>query len=361
MVTGGLMSETYCFNADPAEGNFTYLNNTCIRDKNLSLKAKGLHTYFMSLPPGWKLYKRELVKHSRDGMDSVNSALNELINAGYVEVTKQQRTDSGQFSGNVYGFHAKPIRNDIDNSRNGFSATVKPSTDEPCTENPLLLTINKSIIDLNNTELTNSSDSGEKVLNPKSEDGEAVSESAFVTNIKVLFDGEYPFDKNFESDVNKRLSDSSIDVDHIESYLKYVYERTKLGNVKKSFEGLFRKLALTNSIARDFKKSSYMGKAEESKKAERNIKYVDCPICATRFDELENYCPTCSVSVQEIKNPTQPSFIVRKKYFEMPDSEKQNYDTAFSEYEEKIKVQHRRSFLTENEKVQFWKEYGLIN
>ena len=73
------MSETFCFNADPTEGNFTILNNTCIRDERLSLKAKGLHTYLMSLPSGWKLYKSELVHHSTDGIDSVNSALKELI------------------------------------------------------------------------------------------------------------------------------------------------------------------------------------------------------------------------------------------------------------------------------------------
>ena len=361
MVTGGFMSETYCFNADPTEGNFTVLNNTCIRDKRLSLKAKGLHTYFMSLPPGWKLYKRELVKHSRDGMDSVNSALKELIDFGYVELKKQQRSEDGKFSGNAYGFHAKPIKNDADDNRTGFSVTVKPSTDKPCMENPVLLNTNKLNIDLKKTEQTNLSDSRAEDCKVKEDYGQEVSESVFVTIIKGLFETEYPFDKNFERSVFQHLSDVGIEKTYIEAYMNYVYERTKLGNVKKSFEGLFRKLALSSSIARDFKNSSYMKKSEKAKRIERKIKYVDCPICSTRFDEIEGYCPTCSTSVLEIKNQKKSSFIAKKRYYEMTDSEKQKYDIAYSEWEERIKTQHGRPFLTENEKVQFWKEYGLID
>ena len=136
------MSETFCYNADPSEGNYTILNNTCIRDKRLSLKAKGLHTYFMSLPPNWNLYKSELVKHSRDGIDSVNSAIKELVELGYVEITEQKRSADGRFAGKAYGFHAKPINTDED-TRHGFPVTVKPLTDKPFTENPQLLTTNK--------------------------------------------------------------------------------------------------------------------------------------------------------------------------------------------------------------------------
>ena len=81
------MSETFFYNADISKGNFTILDNTCIRDRRLSLKAKGLHTYFMSLPRDWKLYKSELVNHFKDGIDSVNSAIKEnttTVNASNV-------------------------------------------------------------------------------------------------------------------------------------------------------------------------------------------------------------------------------------------------------------------------------------
>ena len=163
--------------------------------------------------------------------------------------------------------------------------------DKPVLDNRTLLTTNILNTDKQNTELTNS----------ETETKESVSESIFVNIIKGLFGNEYPFDKNFESAVLKHLSDSGIEETNLEAYLKYVFERTKLGNVQKSFEGLFRKLALANSIMRDFKNSSFATKPEETKKAEQNIKYIDCPICSTRFKEIDFVCPTCGVSIKEIR------------------------------------------------------------
>ena len=114
---------------------------------------------------------------ARDGMDSVNSALKELIDFGYVELKKQQRSEDGKFSGNAYGFHAKPIKNDADDNRTGFSVTVKPSTDKPCMENPVLLNTNKLNIDLKKTEQTNLSDSRAEDCKVKEDYGQEVSES----------------------------------------------------------------------------------------------------------------------------------------------------------------------------------------
>ena len=360
LSAGEIVSETYCFNADTSEGNYTILNNTCIRDSRLSLKAKGLHTYFMSLPPKWNLYKSELVKHSRDGMESVNSAIKELVKFGYVEITEQQRTSSGKFSGKAYGFHAKPIKDiseehlkdseqnpsDVEH-RQGFPATVKPSTVKPLTENPQLLTTNKLTTDEQRTKLTNLK-SGK------------VSESVLKNIIISLFSGEYPFDKNFESAVLKHLADAGIEEINLESYLKYVFERTKLGNVQKSFEGLFRKLALANSIIRDFKNSCFMKKSEEKQDVKRHIKYIDCPICSTRFDEIHFGCPTCGLSLREMDEPSSPEFIARRVLYEMSEEEREKYESALFERLTLIKNQTRRSFLTENEKIQFWKEYGIL-
>ena len=351
MATGGLVSETFCYNADPAEGNYTILNNTCIRDPRLSLKAKGLHTYLMSLPSGWKLYKSELVNHSTDGIDSINSALKELIKYGYVEITEQQRTASGKFTGNAYAFHAKPIKNYEEDCRTGLPVTAEPSTGNPCTENPLLLTTNKLNTNIQNTKLTN----------PETETKESVSELVFVNIIKGLFGGEYPFDKNFETAVLKQLDNAGIEETNHEAYLKYVFERTKLGNVQKSFEGLFRKLALANSIIRDFKNSCFIKKAENEQPKSQNIKYVDCPICSTRFKEFDFSCPTCGVSVKEINNQNQVDFIVKKKIYEMLDSEKEAYESAWNELTKQVKERTGRPFLLENEKLQFWKEYGILN
>ena len=343
------MSETY-FVKQHRKDNFTILDNTCIRDDRISWKAKGLHTYLMSLPEDWKICLSDLINRSTDGRDSVTSAIKELESFGYVQ-RDVKRTDKGCFKNFCYMVFENPTKIKTEDSNHPF--TEKPKTDnpisvKPLTENPLLLTTNKLNTDKQRTELTN----------PESE---KVSESVFVNIIKGLYGGEYPFDKNFESAVLKHLTEAGIEEANLEAYLKYVFERTKLGNVQKSFEGLFRKLALANSIIRDFKNSCFIKKAEEKQKTEQHIKYIDCPICSTRFKEYDFSCPTCGVSVKEIKDQSQTDFIVKKKIYEMPDAEKEAYESAWNELTKKVKERTGRPFLLENEKIQFWKEYGILN
>ena len=335
--------------------NYTVLDNTCIQDKNLSWGAKGLHCYLEHLPGDWKMYKSYLISHFPDKRVALNNLIKELVDSGYIEVKKNLRNPDGTFAPQRYIVFEKPK-----NNQSRLSTADNTTADNPLAENQHLISTNKKNTNIQNTKLTISEDS---TMKNKSglKNNQLVSESVFVIIIKGLFSGEYPFDRNFENAVLKLLSDSGIEKSNLEAYLKYVFERTKLGNVQKSFEGLFRKLSLESSIIRDFKKSVFMKKPEKSNNKERIIKYIDCPICSTRFDELEGYCPTCSVSIQEINNPIQPSFIVKRKYFEMSDLERQKYNSAYSKWEEKIKTQHRRSFLSENEKRQFWKEYGLID
>ena len=315
----------------------------------------------MTLPSDWSIYMSEIVKHSRDGKAAVYSAIQELETFGYLK-RKRKRDKDGRFENIVYIVYEEPTDADDDEPLSENREMEKPEMEKRKIENQPLLTTNLlPKTNLKNTELTNCKDSNMKQEDDSDSQNEhIVSESEFVNLIKGLFGDEYPFDKDFEADVFKRLSNSNIEIIHIEDYLKYVFERAKGEKVKKSFDGLYRTLALASNIARDFKNSSY-GNDFGGKKTERLIKYVECPICSTRFDELESYCPTCSVSVQEIKNPTLPSYIVRLKYFGMSAEEKQKYDTAYAEREFQIKNQCRRSFLTDSEKLQFWKEYGLID
>ncbi len=284
------MSETYCYNADPAEGNFTILNNTCIRDPRLTARAKGMHTYFMSLPSNWKLFKTELVKHFKDGIDSINSAIKELVEFGYVEITEQTRTKSGKFSSKAYGFHAKPIKKNAEDNRNGFAVTVKPSTVEPLTVKPALLTTKKLNTYIQKTDPTNTGFS-EKNTNY----AQTVSESVFVTTIRKLFCGEYPFDAGFEATVLTFLEKSAIGNTLIEPYLNYVFDRTKKGKVQKSFEGLYHKLALSRSIVRDFKLSQQITSKREDATVQ---KLQSCPVCGEPANIFAN-CSNCGFDMQD--------------------------------------------------------------
>ncbi|MBR4321792.1 hypothetical protein [Treponema sp.] len=348
------MSETF-FVKRHRKDNFTILDNTCIRDDRISWKAKGVHTYLMSLPDDWKIHISEIVNHSSDGKAALYSAIQMLEEYGYIKKIRNRRKD-GCFENTVYQVFESPEVKDAD--EDAHPLTDFPDVDNPDMENPVLdnrtlLTTKKLNTDTQKTVLTN--------LHAKEKTTQTVSESFFVSIIKGLFSGQYPFDKNFEFGVRKHLSYAEIDEVNLESYLKYVFDRTKLGKVKKSFEGLYRTLALSKSIIIDFKNSNFIKKPEETKKAGGEIKHVDCPICSTRFDKINFSCPTCGLSLREMSEPLGPEFIVKKTLYEMSESERQKYESALSDRAAQIKLKTGRTFLLENEKIHFWKDYGILD
>ena len=74
--------------------NYTVMSNTHLRDKKLSLKAKGLLSVMLSLPDDWDYSIAGLVAISKENETAVKSALNELKDNNYVVVTKENPTKS---------------------------------------------------------------------------------------------------------------------------------------------------------------------------------------------------------------------------------------------------------------------------
>lgn len=68
--------------------NYSVISNEHFRQKDLSLKAKGLLSMMLSLPDSWKFSIEGITALSKDGIDSVKSGLNELKKAGYLEIIK---------------------------------------------------------------------------------------------------------------------------------------------------------------------------------------------------------------------------------------------------------------------------------
>lgn len=68
--------------------NFTTMSNVHLRDKRMSLKAKGLLSMFLSLPDDWVYSIGGLVSICKEGETSIKSTLGELKDLGYVKVTK---------------------------------------------------------------------------------------------------------------------------------------------------------------------------------------------------------------------------------------------------------------------------------
>ena len=63
---------------------FAQVPNELLCDKNISLKAKGLWAYIQSKPNDYEFSSERIVEETKDGVDSVKSALVELETAGYL-------------------------------------------------------------------------------------------------------------------------------------------------------------------------------------------------------------------------------------------------------------------------------------
>ena len=87
--------------------NYTVLSNYHFKEKKMSLKAKGLLSLMLSLPDDWNYSVSGLVTLSKDGKDSVMSALAELEDFGYLIRHRTQDT-KGRFSGIAYDIYEKP-------------------------------------------------------------------------------------------------------------------------------------------------------------------------------------------------------------------------------------------------------------
>ena len=83
------------------ENQFTQIHNAWVRDPNITYKAKGLLTYLLSHEVGYTITIGQIIRESGDGKQSVRSALEELIKAGYLE-TKRTTDERGYNAGLAY-------------------------------------------------------------------------------------------------------------------------------------------------------------------------------------------------------------------------------------------------------------------
>ena len=87
--------------------DYTVMSNHHLRDKSLSLKAKGLLSLMLSLPEDWDYTLSGLARICQEGKDAIRGAIRELERAGYVQ--RRQTTDeAGKFSVNEYIIREQP-------------------------------------------------------------------------------------------------------------------------------------------------------------------------------------------------------------------------------------------------------------
>ena len=89
-------------------GDFTVMSNYHLRDKALSLKAKGLLSLMLSLPEDWDYTLSGLARICQEGRDAIRGAVTELERAGYVQ-RRQTVDENGKFSVNEYLIRERPV------------------------------------------------------------------------------------------------------------------------------------------------------------------------------------------------------------------------------------------------------------
>jgi hypothetical protein len=117
------------------ESDFVTLDNHALRNKELSWKGKGLHSYLMHLPDDWQINIADLQNRSDDGRDSTAAGLRELIKAGYVTRTRVIDDKTKQFIGYDYNIYERPEHAIAVNGKavNGLSVTGKAEYGKPVT------------------------------------------------------------------------------------------------------------------------------------------------------------------------------------------------------------------------------------
>ena len=65
--------------------DFTVMSNHHLKNKDLSLRSKGLLSFMLSLPEDWDYSLKGLATLNKEGIDAIRSAINELEAFGYIE------------------------------------------------------------------------------------------------------------------------------------------------------------------------------------------------------------------------------------------------------------------------------------
>ena len=180
--------------------NYSVIANYHFKEKNMSLKAKGLLSLMLSLPDNWDYSIAGLVALSKDGKDSVVAALNELEQFGYLR-REMIKNEKGQFMGCNYTVYEMPI-------------TEKQHVEEPKAENPQA----GNQLQLNTKELNT------KELNTKK-----INTNNNLDNLITTFD--------FSETTEEELTEALKDFEEMRKKIKKpLTDRAKKGIIKKLYE-----------------------------------------------------------------------------------------------------------------------------
>ena len=138
--------------------NYTVMSNHHLKNRELSLKSKGLLSQMLSLPDNWDYTLAGLAKLNREKVDAIRTAIWELEKFGYI-TRRQTRDSNGRMSKTEYDIYEYPqevpsliLENPTtEKPMLENQITVNPTSEKSVSENPTQLNTNL----LNKKELNN--------------------------------------------------------------------------------------------------------------------------------------------------------------------------------------------------------------
>ena len=130
--------------------NYTTMSNYHLRDKQLSLKAKGLLSFCLSLPDTWDYSIMGLAAVCKEGRDCIMSTLQELEELGYLRRERTRNAD-GTLAGADYVIYElpQPVSEKPDTEN---PTQDKPTLEKPALGDPLQISTNSTSTERNNNE-----------------------------------------------------------------------------------------------------------------------------------------------------------------------------------------------------------------
>ena len=230
------------------------MSNHHLRNKDLSLKAKGRLSQMLSLPEDWDFTLKGLSLINREQFDAIRAAVRELEQAGYI-VRSRERDSQGRLRGADYIIYEQP--QPVPDSPTLENPTLdNPTQEKPTQEKPTQLnkdrsSKDKSITDGSNTDsipiLSPPSPLGEEAAAPPERKGTgAKSQSAVEIYREIIKDNiEYEHLCQYAKGIDRDMLDEIVDLlvksklmNLDSSHIEFVFDcisknTTEIRNIKK--------------------------------------------------------------------------------------------------------------------------------
>ena len=205
--------------------NFTIISNVFLKDRNLSIKAKGFLAVVMGLPSDWEFSINGICSIIKEGKTAIYNVIDELKDCGYCTVVTC-RDEKGRISGADYTFYEEP-------------QTEKQQEDNPCTEN--LNVDNQPQLNTNIIKDLSDKEERDKSLSRKKDE--------FFEECWLLYNRKGSKKKSFEQWRKLKEEEKEQAKKHIVAYVESVSDI----RYQKDFERYLRDKVFNNVVYKDGK------------------------------------------------------------------------------------------------------------